>query len=149
MAFRMEVKGVASIKKTFRSLRQDTENSVNKYLKLAAIEIHSNAVKGIRKVSIGKTEIRYKPRRTVRVSKVGDAPNTDTGRAIISIFFKVLADKLSAIIGTKLNYLALHETRTINEGKRPWLSLAIKQFRKKKSWRDKLKLELIKTEVEK
>lgn len=75
---------------------------------------------------MGKAEIRYKPKRTVVVSKPGEAPNTDTGRSVQSIKFDFKKQGLVGRVGTNLRYLARLEFGTEHIAARPWLSTALK-----------------------
>lgn len=96
-------------------------------VKTATLLIHSEAVKNLQRVSPGETETRYGPKRTVKVSKPGDSPNTDTGTAIKNIGFNVDEQKNKGEVGTNLKYLKFLELGTKFIAARPWLITALKK----------------------
>lgn len=96
---------------------------------LSTLLIHENAVKGLQETSGGDTAIRYNPKRNVTVSKPGDAPNTDTGRAVQSIKWEFIqrGETYVGRVGTNLRYLRDLEFGTKNIAPRPWLTLAVEK----------------------
>lgn len=97
--------------------------------KIATIEatllLHEEAVKGLQPKGSDR-QTRYKPKRVVTVSPVGEPPNTDKGRAVQSINYEFAYTKDTYIgrVGTNLKYLMWLEFGTKNVGARPWLSTA-------------------------
>jgi len=102
--------------------KQATQN-----LKAATLVIHSQAIKELTNVSGGETETRYKPKRSVKVSKPGDAPNTDTGTGRQSIGFNVDEQRNKSEVGTGLKYMKFLELGTRSIAARPWLTIALKK----------------------
>lgn len=96
-------------------------------LKIGVLLIHSEAIKSLQTVSAGETETRYGPKRTVKVSRPGDPPNTDIGTAIKNIGFNVDEKILKSEVGTNLKYLKWLELGTKNMAARPWLITALKK----------------------
>lgn len=92
----------------------------------ATLLIHETAVRSLQDNADGRSEMRYNPKRVVNVSKPGDPPNTDTGRAVQSIKMDFKKQGLVGRVGTNLKYLAALEFGTKNVEARPWLSTAIK-----------------------
>lgn len=91
----------------------------------ATFLIHETAVQSLQDNTDGKPQIRYAPKRVVNVSKPGDPPNTDTGRAVQSIKMDFMKEGLIGRVGTNLRYLRMLEFGTNIMEPRPWLSAAI------------------------
>jgi hypothetical protein len=86
--------------------------------------IHTEAIRGISKTSMGKRETRYGPKRQVIVSKPGDPFNVDTGVTWTSIQYRVDVKALkSSIVGNNTAYWL--ERGTKNMEPRPWLRPAL------------------------
>lgn len=98
-------------------------SGVQTALKQCALEIHKEAVLGIRNVSRGEIMTRYHPKRTVVVSEPGGTPNSDTGQLIQSIQFEI--DGNTAYVGSNLKYAAWLEFGTKWVAARPWLAPAL------------------------
>lgn len=113
-----------------RAIVADIEAGTKKAVIDSTLLLDETAKKLIAKRSSGKKQTRYKPKREVIVSKPGDAPNTDTGRAIQSIFFNIENEGMKGSVGTKLKYLIGLEFGTKHVAARPWLSTALKLIKK-------------------
>ncbi len=87
--------------------------------------VHETAIKLIQDNSRGKPQQRYNPKRVVKASKPGDAPNTDKGRLVQSIKFDFQDNGLKGRIGTNLKYGRMLEFGTSKMEARPWLSTAV------------------------
>ena len=96
----------------------------------ATFLVHETAVKSLQDNSSGTPQRRYDPKRTVLVSKPGEPPNTDTGRAVQSIKLDFKKEGLIGRVGTNLNYLRALEFGTKYIAPRPWLSAALKEVSK-------------------
>lgn len=107
------------------------EHEYKQHLGLAALAVHSEAVKSIRMSTGSKADIRFGPKRVVRVSNPGEAPNTDTGTAIKSIGWNVDTENMAAEVGTNLKYLKWLEFGTQTVAARPWLFPALEAVRPK------------------
>jgi len=105
-------------------------NSTIRATQEATFLIHATAVKSIQDNSTGTKATRYEPKRNVKVSKPGQPPNTDTGRAAQSIKFDFEDGGLVGRVGTNLRYLAWLEFGTKFIAARPWLSAAVNKHKK-------------------
>lgn len=128
MAFKGKVRG--KLHKSVSGLVADIEAGTRKAVVDSTLLLDETAKKLIAKRSSGEKQTRYSPKREVVASKPGDAPNTDTGRAIQSIFFDIKDEGLRGIVGTKLRYLIGLEFGTKHVAARPWLSTALKLVKK-------------------
>lgn len=114
--------------KRFTDFSKNMEKITQQANGMAALEIRNEAIRLIADNSTGTTVTRYLPKRNVKASNPGDAPNADTGRLIQSI--KVEKDGLAYLVGTNLKYGAYLEFGTSDMAPRPWLSVAVKNVAK-------------------
>lgn len=123
------IKAVIKNKKKFEAILKATEKKFTAAQKLsvqeATLALHSRTVKLIQVTSSGVKATRYRPKRTVTVSKPGDAPNTDTGRLIQSMKFDFKNQGLQGRVGSNLKYAKSLEFGTSIMAPRPFLSTAI------------------------
>lgn len=117
----------------FKSLSPKLEAEIKKAVQDSVFLIHSTAIKSIQDNSSGTKQKRYKPDRTVRASKPGNPPNTDTGRLVKSIDFNFENGGLTGEVGTNLKYGRYLEFGTQNMEPRPWLSVAARSVKGKMS----------------
>lgn len=127
MKFSSKIIGVKQVNAKIGARIQAHSKQSLENLKTGALLIHSEAIKNLQTVSPGETETRYGPKRTVKVSKPGDSPNTDTSRAIKSIGFNIDEKRLKSEVGTNLKYLKFLELGTKFIAARPWLITALKK----------------------
>ena len=127
MKFTSKIIGVKQVNAKIGARIQAHSKQSLENLKVGVLLIHSEAVKNLQSVSPGETQTRYSPKRTVKVSKPGDSPNTDTSRAIKSIGFNVDEKRLKSEVGTNLKYLKFLELGTKFIAARPWLITALKK----------------------
>ncbi len=117
--------GIGALQKKLGRAAEVLEQGRNRAVQEATLRIHAEAVKLIQSNADGRTDIRYKPKRVVNVSKPGSPPNTDTGRLVQSIKFEFADDLSSGFVGSNLKYAAWLEFGTENMSARPWLSTAV------------------------
>lgn len=109
------MKGLNSLIKKLSRLETDFNELAQTEVKLAALEIHGEAVR-----SIQEHRSKGAPRaRGGNSSKEGSPPNTDTGALVRSIKWQI--DGNTAYIGTNIIYGPMLEFGTENMGERPWL----------------------------
>jgi hypothetical protein len=77
---------------------------VQQAVEAGAMLVESTAKRSIQQPGHGHVYEKYKPRRTHRASKPGDPPASDTGALVASIHRRGLADKLTYVVGTGLDY---------------------------------------------
>lgn len=131
MKFSAKVTGADKIKAALNARLKVYDKKLKADLIEGILLIHSEAIKGIQKISSGAEQTRYGPKRQVKVSKPGDPPNTDTGTAIKSIGFNVDEVELIGEVGTSLLYLKFLEFGTKFVEARPWLITALKKVQPK------------------
>lgn len=128
--FKYKISGLDKLKKKTEKLTAEILSKHVASTQDATLLLHETAVKLIANRTTGEAQVRYKPKRTVVASKPGDAPNTDTGRAVQSIKFDFKKSGLIGRVGTNLKYLAALEFGTKHTAARPWLSTALKLVQK-------------------
>lgn len=126
-----EISGLAALEAKLIDIQKKSKSSMLNNVKVATLEIHSNARRSLQKISRGEVVTRYSPKRTHTVSRPGDPPNSDTGRALSSIAFEINESQIEGVVGSNLNYLKWLEFGTLSVAARPWLSVAFQKFRAK------------------
>lgn len=123
-----EVRGFEKIKKRFEKISPEINDAVWLELSAGVLAIHADAVKSIQAQGSKLYDaVRYGPKRTVRVSKPGEPPNTDTGRLVRSIGFDLDKSRLTGRVGTNLEYGKILELSPRPQVRRPWLAPAYKR----------------------
>lgn len=144
MRFSGGVQGNKALAKVMDGVIEGYKKQYEANLTKAALLIHSDAIKSIRKTSAGEKQTRYGPKREVTVSKPGDAPNTDRGTAIQNIGWEIDVSSMTVEVGTGLKYLKELEFGTKNMKARPWLFPAVERVKKdlKEIFRHKPKIKV-------
>lgn len=124
--------GVLSSKKlvdAIKNIATGYEHQYKQHLAKGVMLVRNEAIKSIRTSSGGDMAFRYGPKRVVRVSKPGDAPNTDFGTLIKSIGWNIDETNMIGEVGTNLEYGKHLEFGTQNMAARPWLQPALERAR--------------------
>lgn len=127
MKFDSKIIGVKQINAKLGARIQAHSKQSIENIKEGTLLIHSAAVKNLQQISPGESQVRYGPKRTVKVSKPGDSPNTDTSTGIKSIGFNVDEKRFKGEVGTNLKYMKFLELGTKFIAARPWLITALKK----------------------
>lgn len=116
----MTVRNADRLIRRLQDLPLDMRNGIGKALAASVVEMDGYAKQ---KIQGGARSGRVYKRRSVshRASAPGEFPKSDTGQLVSSLFFRVGADRLSAMFGTRLNYGAYLEFGTSRMRARPWL----------------------------
>ena len=128
-----EINGLAETLRAFDKLDVVLKFKISDAIEETADEVRRRAIQDIRITSAGKTATRYTQplgKRSVIVSKRGDAPNSDTERLEGSIDVSVQRGDPFGFVFTELEYGFFLET----VHNRPWLQPALhksKTFMKK------------------
>lgn len=126
MAFSGKIDGRKRLNSKIKQVTREVERRQVEAVRDAVFAVHGEAVESIQNNSGGDRQVRYGPKRNVRVSKPGQPPNTDTGRLAKSIEFEFSDSGLSGKVGTNLKYGAALEFGTRKMAPRPWLSRAVR-----------------------
>lgn len=116
---------ISGLLKKLTGADEALEKSTKIALKKSVLLVHATAIKSIRSRTSGTIGTRYKPKRTVVVSKPGDTPNFDQGGLVKSIMFEFEGN--SGFIGSNLKYAAWLEFGTEHMEPRPWLAPALEK----------------------
>lgn len=118
----------AKIKRQSKEIERNIIATVNR----ATNEVRNIAVTSIlRNPRAGGEVKRYNPTRTVRVSKEGDAPASDTGFLASNISAKISGDRLEGEVISNADYSEALEFGTFKMGARPFMQPAAEEVRKK------------------
>jgi HK97 gp10 family phage protein len=116
--------GKGSLLKKLAGLSENgkTSKPIFKALLSGGLMIQATAVKSIVSTSPGSTnQVRYEPKRNVRVSPPGKPPNADTGRLAQSVKVGFNEQDNFVTVGTDLAYGGWLEFGTQDMAPRPWL----------------------------
>lgn len=116
----MTVRNAARLIRRIEDIPDDARSGIRYALAASVVDMDAYAKQ---KIQGGARSGRSYKRRSVthQASAPGEFPKSDTGQLVSSLFFKVAADGLSAIFGTKLNYGTYLELGTSRMRARPWL----------------------------
>lgn len=134
-ALKGTIKFKKDLERKIKAKEKEMTERMGKAIALNANRVRTEALKLLKTRTPGKTETRYggaKGKRTVTVSRPGDAPNPDTKRALKSVKVEIDKKRLRGAIGTNLEYLAAIEfnSRKTKRLARPWLRPAFKKWYK-------------------
>lgn len=121
----VQVRGLAEVQAAIRAFGQDVATAVENAVEATALETISDVKRAIQRGP--KTGRVYQRGRKVhRASAPGQAPATDTGALVISIYYRK-ADPFTAAVGSRLKYAFNLEFGTRKMAARPsWLPAAEK-----------------------
>lgn len=125
MSLIVQIKGTKEFEMRINRLKKEFRKQSYIGLVDGCARVHSTAVKLIAKPSAGRRVTRYNPKRSHVTSKPGDAPNTDTGRLIGSLKFRVNKDKLEGFVSAGAKYARYLEFGTRDMRARPFLRPAL------------------------
>ena len=109
-----------------------TLSNLKKTVRVTANEVRNTAITSIvQNPRAGDEVTRYNPTRTIRISKEGDPPASDTGFLASNIHLVVDADQLGASIESRAKYSAFLEFGTRHMRARPFMQPALEQGRRK------------------
>ena len=121
---------------------KDTLANVRRTVRITANEVRNTAIKSIlQNPRAGESTTRYNPKRTIRISKEGDPPASDTGFLASNIHLVMDADQLGASIESRAKYSAFLEFGTRHMRARPFMQPALEQGKRKykKMFKDAVK----------
>lgn len=128
----LKVKNQRQFDSKKRRQGKNVTRNMEKVVNMITNEVRNIAVRSILQNSRGGgTSTRYNPKRTIRASKAGDAPASDTGFLASNISSKIDADKLGAEVISNADYSEALEFGTINMSARPFMQPAAEEARKK------------------
>ena len=106
--------------------------NLRKVVRVASNEVRNVAVESIvQNPRGGKTVTRYNPKRTIKISKEGDPPASDTGFLAGNIHLVIDADRLGASVESRAKYSEFLEFGTKDMVARPFLQPALERGKAK------------------
>ena len=128
----LKVKNMKQFESRLKSQDKGVHRNVVGVINNIAVNIRNTAVKSIlQNARAGGDSTRYNPKRTIRVSKAGDPPASDTGYLASQIVVKIDADQLGADIISNADYSEALEFGTLKMAARPFMQPAAEDSRKK------------------
>lgn len=132
MTLNFKILNKSQFKKKMDMRFKKTLENVKRTVRVTANEVRNTAVTSItQNPRAGDSVIRYNPTRSIRISKEGDPPASDTGFLASNIHLVVDADQLGASIESRAKYSAFLEFGTRHMRARPFMQPALEQGRKK------------------
>tara|TARA_Y100000593_G_scaffold94776_1_gene195927 strand:- start:1778 stop:2221 length:444 start_codon:yes stop_codon:yes gene_type:complete len=129
---KFKVKNMRQFKIKKNEQKRDTESNVQKVVASIANNIRNTAVVSIlQNARAGNEVTRYNPTRTIRTSKAGDPPASDSGFLANQISLKISANKFEADIISNADYSEALEFGTLKMAARPFMQPAAEQARSK------------------
>ena len=119
-----------------------TLENIKRTVRITANDVRNTAVTSIlQNPRAGDSVTRYNPTRTIRISKEGDPPASDTGFLASNIHLVVDADQLGASIESRAKYSAFLEFGTRHMRARPFMQPALEQGKRRyrKMFKDAVK----------
>jgi HK97 gp10 family phage protein len=118
MSIRIELLGMKEVRRAFTNLDEQFDAAVAEAIEDTVYEIDAEVKRRIaRGPATGRVYQKRNPTRTHQASAPGQAPMTDTGRLVSSIY--VDPGRLSATVGSRLAYAAYLEYGTRKMAARP------------------------------
>lgn len=116
----MTVKNADRLIRKLRQIPVEARKGIGSALARGVVKLDAHAKE---RIQGGSRSGRTYRRRSVthQSSAPGEFPKTDTGQLVSSLFFRVGADKLSAVWGTALAYGKYLEFGTSTMLSRPWM----------------------------
>ena len=132
MTLRFRILNKAEFDKKMNKRFKDTLSNVRRTVRITANEVRNTAVTSItQNPRAGDSVTRYNPTRTIRISKEGDPPASDTGFLASNIHLVMDADQLGASIESRAKYSAFLEFGTRHMRARPFMQPALEQGKRK------------------
>ena len=130
MKLSAKILGLENVQKALLRLDPVGSEIMSTGLKQAAIMVHEEAVKSIRRRSAGR--VYHRGRITHVASKPGDPPNVDTGELISGVTWEPQNGKaLAVFVGTNVKHGVYMEFGTKDVAPRPWLLPALRKHQDK------------------
>lgn len=132
MAIALKVVNQREFESRLKGQSVNTTTNVIKAINKIANNIRNTAVTSIlQNPRAGGISTRYNPKRSIRVSKAGDPPASDTGFLAGQIVLKIDADGLGASVISNANYSEALEFGTLTMPARPFMQPAVEENRRK------------------
>lgn len=132
MTLNFRIMNKASFDKRMRERLNETTRNLKRAVRVSSNEVRNEAITSItQNPRAGTTETRYNPKRTLRISKEGDPPASDTGFLASNIHLIVDGDGLGASVESRAHYSVFLEFGTRNMRARPFLQPALEKGKRK------------------
>lgn len=132
MTLKFKIINKAEFDKKMDMKIKKTLSNLKKTVRVTANDVRNTAITSIvQNPRAGDEVTRYNPTRTIRISKEGDPPASDTGFLASNIHLVVDADQLGASIESRAKYSAFLEFGTRHMRARPFMQPALEQGRRK------------------
>lgn len=128
MNISVEIKNEKQVVKKIMAMVEAGRMSVVGAITQVAVETHAEAIRSVQEIKGSRTQMRYNPRREVRVSDPGKPWNSDTGAGAASIQMEVDDSGAGeARVGSNTKYVAYLEVGTKTMEARPVLMPAFQK----------------------
>jgi len=132
MTLKLKILNKSQFDKKMNTRIQKTLKNIKRTVRVTSNEVRNTAITSIlNNPRAGETTTRYNPTRTIRISKEGDPPASDTGFLASNIHLVVDADQLGASIESRAKYSEALEFGTRHMQARPFMQPALEQGKRK------------------
>tara|TARA_R100001015_G_C4529679_1_gene96447 strand:+ start:239 stop:676 length:438 start_codon:yes stop_codon:yes gene_type:complete len=132
MTLSFRVTNKANFDKRMKARTAKTLRNLKKAVRVSSNEVRNEAITSItQNPRAGGTVTRYNPKRTIRISKEGDAPASDTGFLASNIHLIIDGDGLGASVESRAEYSVFLEFGTKDMRARPFLQPALEKGKRK------------------
>ena len=132
MTVKFRIMNKPSFDKRMRERLNETTRNLKRAVRVSSNEVRNEAISSItQNPRAGTTETRYNPKRTIRISKEGDPPASDTGFLASNIHLIVDGDGLGASVESRAHYSVFLEFGTRHMRARPFLQPALEKGKRK------------------
>ena len=132
MTVKLKVINRKEFENKIKTMSEKTLANLKKTVRVTANDVRNTAIKSIVQNSRGGSEVkRSNPPRTIRISKEGDPPASDTGFLASNIHLIMDGDQLGASVESRAKYSHALEFGTLNMRPRPFMQPALEQGKRK------------------
>jgi HK97 gp10 family phage protein len=132
MTLRLRILNKSEFDKNINLSSQKVLQNIKRAVRISSNQVRNEAVTSItQNPRAGNTVTRYDPKRTIKISKEGDPPASDTGFLASNIHLIVDGDGMGASVESRAKYSAFLEFGTRDMMARPFMQPALEKGRRK------------------
>ena len=132
MTLRMRITNKPNFDRNLNDISKKTLRNLQRAVRISANDVRNEAIDSITSnPRSGGETTRYNPKRTIRISKEGDPPASDTGFLASNIHLVMDGDQLGASVESRAEYSSFLEFGTRKMRARPFMQPALEKGKRK------------------